>query len=90
MDPVKFIDLEPTMRMLYDHGNMVFETSSASLSTMPTTNASMREPKRATASTILAKQAQKSASDKTVTGKRNKRPETVKEKAAIPASKPIK
>ena len=27
IDPVKFMDLEATMRMLYDHGDMTFEDS---------------------------------------------------------------
>ena len=31
IDPSKFMDLEATMRMLYDHGDMTFEDS-ASLS----------------------------------------------------------
>ena len=47
MDPIKFLDLEATMRMLYDHGNMKFEINSQELEVIPTTNASMREPKRA-------------------------------------------
>ena len=27
IDPIKFMDLEATMRMLYDHGNMTFDDS---------------------------------------------------------------
>ena len=27
IDPVKFVDLETTMRMLYDHGDMQFDDS---------------------------------------------------------------
>lgn len=55
IDPNKFMDLEATMRMLYDHGDMIFEDSNISSSQMPPqttpmnsispTNASMREPK---------------------------------------------
>lgn len=48
MDPNKFMDLEATMRMLYDHGNMKFD---ASVEVIHTTNASMREPKRAPVNT---------------------------------------
>ena len=43
IDPAKFQDLEATMRMLYDHGNMTFDDS-RTLNTITTTNASMREP----------------------------------------------
>ena len=46
IDPVKFVDLEATMRMLYDHGNMTFEGPPQSISSILPTNASMREPKR--------------------------------------------
>ena len=46
IDPVKFVDLESTMRMLYDHGNMTFDDSHT-ITTISPTNASMREPKRA-------------------------------------------
>lgn len=46
MDPIKFMDLEVTMRMLYDHGNMKFEVNSQPLEVINSTNASMREPKR--------------------------------------------
>ena len=49
IDPFKFVDLEATMRMLYDHGNMTFESSSTALTSICPTNASMREPKRVTA-----------------------------------------
>lgn len=46
IDPIKFMDLEATMRMLYDHGDMTFEDSQTINSISPT-NASMREPKGA-------------------------------------------
>ena len=29
IDPSKFMDLEATMRMLYDHGDMTFEDSTS-------------------------------------------------------------
>ena len=45
IDPVKFMDLESTMRMLYDHGNMTFDDSQPMREISPT-NASMREPQR--------------------------------------------
>ena len=43
IDPIKFMDLESTMRMLYDHGNMTFDDSQP-VNTICPTNASMREP----------------------------------------------
>ena len=56
MDPVKFIDLESTMRMLYDHGNMKFESApdSDAYAVVNSVNASMREPKRAHSSAKAA------------------------------------
>ena len=79
MDVNKFMDLEATMRMLYDHGNMKFDQS---LDEIPTTNASMREPKR-TALPVKGKKPEKQPTvvatpSVTATGKRQKRPaETV-------------
>lgn len=47
-DQGKFADLEATMRMLYDHGNMKFETSAFLGDVIhKNMNASMREPKKA-------------------------------------------
>ena len=44
VDPIKFNDLEATMRMLYDHGNMTFSEKSHTSTTV--VNASLREPKQ--------------------------------------------
>mgnify|MGYP001626698256 CR=1 FL=1 len=50
---MKFMDLESTMRMLYDHGNMKFDSSlnnsQDAISVISAVNASMREPKRSQA-----------------------------------------
>ena len=70
MDPTKFMDLEATMRMLYDHGNMKFDSS---IEVVHTTNASMREPKRASGA-AKGKRPEKSITSTTpavtLTGKR--------------------
>ena len=77
MDPGKFMDLEATMRMLYDHGNMKFDNSADMIHT---TNASMREPKRSSAAS-KGKKVDKPVVAPTpavpATGKRNRRPEPV-------------
>lgn len=46
IDPEKFHDLESTMRMLYDHGNMLKSESGDLDPYIPTTNASLREPQQ--------------------------------------------
>ena len=72
IDPNKFIDLESTMRMLYDHGNMTFEHSVIpELDSIPPTNASMREPKRA----LVAGRGSRAAPAKPTTLKRKTRPD---------------
>lgn len=72
IDPSKFIDLESTMRMLYDHGNMTFESSVIpELDSIPLTNASMREPKRAS----TAGRGNRTGPAKTTTLKRKTRPD---------------
>lgn len=45
IDPHKFADLEATMRMLFDHGNMTFDDRPAQpIADIPPPNASLREP----------------------------------------------
>mmetsp|Transcript_29638 Transcript_29638/g.39412 ORF Transcript_29638/g.39412 Transcript_29638/m.39412 type:complete len:155 (-) Transcript_29638:2004-2468(-) len=88
MDPVKFMDLEATMRMLYDHGNMKFDSSSHSLEVIHTTNASMREPKRLPAAT-KGKRAEKAAVSQ-VSAKRKARPESLPTKQPQQSDKPTK
>ena len=84
IDPVKFVDLEATMRMLYDHGNMTFEGPPQSISNILPTNASMREPKRAAA---VSRAVAPPASDKVPAALKRKRQESQTLKAG---AKPIK
>ena len=44
IDPEKFSDLEQTMRMLYDHGNMQISEGTDYEPVIAQTNASLREP----------------------------------------------
>lgn len=55
VDPIKFSDLEITMRMLYDHGDMTFAEK---ISTSTTVNASLREPKQSLSSAQAYKNKQ--------------------------------
>ena len=87
MEPIKFMDLEATMRMLYDHGNMKFDSSSQSLEVLHTTNASMREPKRLP---VASKAKRNEKVTATVGVKRNKRPESLVAKQPPQAEKPEK
>lgn len=72
IDPAKFADLESTMRMLYDHGNMQFDDSQSSASAIPQTNASMREPKSSAGG-----RGNKSGAEKAAVGKRKTRPDSL-------------
>ena len=87
LDQSKFADLEMTMRMLYDHGNMKFDSSSQSLEVLHTTNASMREPKRLP---VASKAKRNERVTATVGVKRNKRPESLVLKQPPQAEKPEK
>ena len=91
IDPSKFMDLEATMRMLYDHGDMTFEDNlsgshsqqtNQAMNSIAPTNASMREPKGASViggagrgSSSRANAA--SSSNERATLKRKTRPESL-------------
>ena len=77
MDTNKFADLEATMRMLYDHGNMRFDSTNSAIEVVHNTNASMREPKRV-------------QQRKVVGGKRKTRPEPMAAKLTQVDKKPLK
>ena len=48
IDPDKFSVLEPTMKMLYDHGPLLLTEGGDTEPIIPTTNASLREPQHNT------------------------------------------
>lgn len=77
------------MRMLYDHGNMKFDSSSGgqhsldNVNVINAVNASMREPKRTSTS-------KPSQNDKIAGVKRKTRPDSLTVKPPAQASKPTK
>ena len=82
IDPNKFMDLESTMRMLYDHGDMTFEdhNSSQTMNSISPTNASMREPKGASvtgAGRGSSARANATANNERASLKRKTRPESL-------------
>lgn len=68
VDPVKFSDLEVTMRMLYDHGDMTFAEK---MSASTTVNASLREPKQSSSSAQTYKNKQAASTATSLKRKNN-------------------
>ena len=95
IDANKFVDLELTMRMLYDHSSIGASTQSSAKPSMgsrilsneiPPPNASLREPQKPPAPTKQKKGSDNSASLSTKTRKREHKNQTTK-KAVVQAEK---